>query len=150
MCFCASFPILKLLLCFPASILYLLLCPSNCPYACHCDGVSINMSAYFSQPHSGPVTGRRSKSSTVSVSVYIAFRNSTSSPVLRSRPSNEHYLLNHLPLQNFRISQYAHSVAHYGRGELCDLLAIKFCSFVHKSRCKEDPYFKNKILHWLK
>lgn len=51
--FLRFFPHPKLLACFPASILYLLLCPSHCPYICHCHGVRINMSAYFFQPDSG-------------------------------------------------------------------------------------------------
>jgi hypothetical protein len=56
--------------------------------------------------------GRQSNRSTVTVSVYMALRNSTSSPVLRSWPSNKYHLINHIPLQNFTISQNAYSLSH--------------------------------------
>jgi len=46
--FLRFFPHLKLLVCFPASILYLLLRPSHCPYICHCHGVSINICQHIS------------------------------------------------------------------------------------------------------
>ena len=52
--FLCFFPHLKLLVCFPASTSYLLLCPSHCPYIYHCHAVGINMLAYFFQPYSGP------------------------------------------------------------------------------------------------